>query len=233
MHMDMAMESEQDDVCPEYDPYTVADQVVTSTILVSSVLMGDTPRLAGVDLQHVRLLAELNPEDLPPVLVRRQTMRLVDGVHRLKAALLRGDRTISAKLLDCDEAAAFVLAVRANALHGKPLSRTERIVAVKRILSDHPDWSDRTIASYVGLGTKTVRTVRGRSTDVGPQLNARIGRDGRRRPLNGAQGRQRAGQIVQSTACCFTARDCQGGPAYRSAQHAMSASVCSTEWIPC
>ena len=42
---------------------------------------------------------------------------------------------IEARLVDCDETEAFLLAVKANTLHGKPLSRAERMAAVRRTLA--------------------------------------------------------------------------------------------------
>ncbi|MGH8879883.1 MAG: hypothetical protein ACRD0P_21450, partial [Stackebrandtia sp.] len=47
----------------------------------------DSPRLDGENSEHTQMLAE-SSEKLPPILVHRQTMRVIDGVHRLSAALL-------------------------------------------------------------------------------------------------------------------------------------------------
>ena len=58
-------------------------------------------------MEHIRSLAELQDE-LPPILVHRTTMRVIDGMHRLKAAILRGERTIEATFYDGDDAEAFV-----------------------------------------------------------------------------------------------------------------------------
>jgi hypothetical protein len=56
--------------------------------------------------------------------------------------------------------------------------------------------SDRAIGLAAGLGAKTVATIRRRSTDGLPQLNARVGRDGRVRPLSSAEGRRRAAEVI-------------------------------------
>uniref|UniRef100_UPI0006E215C9 hypothetical protein n=1 Tax=Peterkaempfera griseoplana TaxID=66896 RepID=UPI0006E215C9 len=56
--------------------------------------------------------------------------------------------------------------------------------------------SDRAIARASGLGAKTVAAIRRRSTDAVPQLNARVGRDGRVRPLSSVEGRQRAAEVM-------------------------------------
>jgi hypothetical protein len=90
---------------------------------------------------------------------------------------------------------AFIEAVRHNVSHGKPLTRAERESAVKHILASHPQLSDRAIAQLCGVSGTTVAAVRRRaSTDV-PQVEARIGRDGRLRPIDASKGRQRAEAI--------------------------------------
>src|SRR4051812_30365190 len=84
-----------------------------SLMPISTLLPADSPRLAGEDMQHARLLADSDAE-LPPILVHRKTMRVIDGMHRIRAAVLRGEDKIKAKLFDGCEEAAFVLAVEAN-----------------------------------------------------------------------------------------------------------------------
>ncbi|MDT3396833.1 streptomycin biosynthesis protein [Streptomyces sp. B1866] len=123
-------------------------------------------------------------------------MRVIDGMHRVRAALLRGRRDIEAEFFDGDEREAFVLAVEANTAHGLPLSLADRTAAAERIIRSHPYWSDRAIASATGLTAKTVAAVRRRSSGKVPQSNVRVGRDGRLRPLNVADGRRRAGELL-------------------------------------
>ncbi|HEY5990403.1 MAG TPA: hypothetical protein VIV12_29045, partial [Streptosporangiaceae bacterium] len=62
---------------------------------------GVTLRRSGPNLQHVRALAE-SDEPLPPILVQRTTMRVIDGVHRVLAARMRGQDQIDARLFDGD-----------------------------------------------------------------------------------------------------------------------------------
>ena len=71
------------------------DETDPVTVPVSSLLSGDSPRLAGENLEHVQLLAVV--QGLPPILVHRSTMRVIDGMHRLRAAKLRGDETIAVR----------------------------------------------------------------------------------------------------------------------------------------
>jgi ParB-like chromosome segregation protein Spo0J len=155
----------------------------------------DSPRLAGEDPDHVRLLADLDGP-LPPIVVHRPTRCVIDGVHRLRAAQLRGEDTIEAEFADGSRADAFVLAVRLNTAQGLPLTRADRLAAAARITGTHPEWSDRRIAAATGLSPKTVAAARARSTAPVPQSNGRVGRDGRVRPLNPAAGRRRAAELI-------------------------------------
>jgi ParB-like chromosome segregation protein Spo0J len=162
---------------------------------VDALLISGSPRRAGEDPDHVRLLAETT-ETLPPILVHRPTMRVIDGVHRLRAARLNGASEIRARLLDCDENAAFVVAVKANVKHGLPLSHSDRLAAAARILASHPQWSDRAVAAATGLSDKTVSRVRACSTSETAESNTRLGRDGRVRPVDSRSRRQHAATII-------------------------------------
>ncbi|MFJ8695622.1 hypothetical protein [Streptomyces roseolilacinus] len=166
-------------------------------IPVETLLPADSPRTKGLDQEYVDSLVALD-EELPPIVVHRPTGRVVDGMHRLAAARARGDRTISAYLLDVPEHSLFAVAVSLNISHGKPLTHSDRLAAATRILRENPALSDRYVASVTALSPRTVSRVR-RSTDEVPHLNTRIGLDGKRRPADVAgvaSGRQRAGQLM-------------------------------------
>jgi hypothetical protein len=150
-------------------------------IRIDTLVLGESPRRSGVDPAHVRTLAEV--ETLPPILVDRTSLRVIDGFHRVHAARLRGAETIAATVFDGDPDAAFLLAVQANIAHGLPLSRADRNNAAQRIIAAHPGWSDRMISSYAGLSPKTIAAIRRRSSAEIPQLPHRVGRDGRTRSL--------------------------------------------------
>jgi ParB-like chromosome segregation protein Spo0J len=167
---------------------------VTSVRVDSLVIMG-SPRRCGEDPEHIRLLAEAS-DKLPPITVHRPTMRVIDGVHRVRAARLNGTTEIRARLLDCDEDAAFVLAVKANVTHGLPLSHSDRAAAAARIIARHPRWSDRAVAAATGLSDKTVSRIRACPTAETPQSNTRLGRDGRVRPLDSGTRRQQAAAMI-------------------------------------
>jgi hypothetical protein len=161
---------------------------------IESLTFADTPRLDGEQLEHIQVLAGMEAE-LPPILVHRETMAVLDGMHRLRAALHNDRREIRVRFFEGDQRDAFVAAVKANIGHGLPLSLADREAATGRILESHPQWSDRAIAEVVGLAATTVAKIRGRSTAAQAQPEARIGRDGRVRPTDGATGRRLAGRL--------------------------------------
>ena len=165
------------------------DDLPVVEVPVSSLSLGHSPRVAGHDDEHVRILAQLD-RLWPPLLVRRQTYWVIDGMHRLLAAKMRGDETIGVRLYECDETEAFVLAVRMNVNHGLPLSLRDRKVAAQRIIGSRPEWSDRRVATVAGLSDKTVAVIRRNrpALDDGGVVR-RIGSDGRSRPVDAASRR--------------------------------------------
>ncbi|MBV9445811.1 MAG: ParB N-terminal domain-containing protein [Streptosporangiaceae bacterium] len=164
-------------------------------VSVDAITLAESPRLSGENKDHTIRLAEIDPDSLPPILIDRRTMRIIDGSHRFRAAILRGDRTVRAEFFDGSEDDAFIRAVRENIAHGLPLTLGERKAAAARIISIQPHLSDRIIASYAGLADKTVAAIR-LSTPKSPRLNPRVGADGRVRPLSSRAGRQRAVELI-------------------------------------
>lgn len=171
------------------------DGLPTVALSISSLLLDDSPRQGGEDDDHIRLLAE-SEEQLPPIVVHGQSMRVIDGLHRVRAAVIRGKESIEAKVYYGTDANAFVLAVRMNIAHGLPLTRADRIAAATRIMRSHPQWSNRMIATAAGVSAGTVGNLRRRSTVQDVQSTTRLGRDGRVRPINSAPGRRRAGELL-------------------------------------
>jgi ParB-like chromosome segregation protein Spo0J len=165
------------------------------TVPVLSLRPADSPRLNGEDKAHIARLAEIETT-LPPILVDRRSMRVIDGMHRLMAASLQGRETIDVTFFDGSEADVFLRAVQENVTHGLPLSQADRRAAAERIIASHPHMSDRAIGQAAGLATKTVAAIRKRSTDGVPQSNERVGRDGKVRPLDSAQRRMRAAELL-------------------------------------
>ncbi|TXC99755.1 ParB N-terminal domain-containing protein [Streptomyces sp. ISID311] len=172
-----------------------ATSAVQTRLPLTDIVQPDSPRLSGLNDEHARLLADSDAA-LPPILVNRRTMRVVDGAHRLLAAKLRGQESIDVDFCDCDNDEAFVLAVEKNVMHGLPLSRAERTAATERILGAYPEWSDRAIAAVVGLSHKTVGSIRRRFSKDSEPVTHRRGRDGRLRPVDGAATRARVSSLL-------------------------------------
>ncbi|MFI5778750.1 ParB/RepB/Spo0J family partition protein [Nocardia sp. NPDC051570] len=167
-------------------------------VAVADLRMRDSsPRVAGEDPKHVELLAK-SVVDFPPIVIRRAAMEVIDGRHRVRACLLRGDATIDAVFFDGSVEEAFVLAVRLNAVHGLPLSLTDRKSAAQRIVSSHPEWSDRAIAALSGISDKTVAVVRRRLGAELLQPTSRIARNGVAHAKVGAGGRERAAALFSA-----------------------------------
>jgi ParB-like chromosome segregation protein Spo0J len=165
------------------------------SVPVLSLRPADSPRLNGEDKAHIARLAETETP-LPPILVDRRTMQVIDGMHRLMAASLQGRVSIDVIFFDGSEADVFLQAVQENIAHGLPLSQADRRAAAERIIASHPHMSDRAIGHCVGLAAKTVAAIRKSSSDEIPQSNARLGRDGKVRPLDSGAGRRRAAELL-------------------------------------
>ncbi|MGZ9929565.1 ParB/RepB/Spo0J family partition protein [Streptomyces sp. NC-S4] len=161
---------------------------------VGALRAADSPRTVQVDESHAQALAQ-SGRTLPPLLVHRPTMRIIDGTHRLRAAVLRGQDTVGVTYFDGSAEDAFVLSVEANTSHGLPLTHAERTAAALRILRSHPDWSDRGIARRAGLAGKTVGALRRRAAP-GPEPPGRVGQDGRVRPADPVRGRETAARLL-------------------------------------
>lgn len=177
-----------------YAPLSV-DNLPIETVRISAIRLGASPRLDGENPEHSMALAEVQDE-LPPIVVHRQTMRVIDGVHRLSAARMRSRREIRARFYDGDEEAAWVIGLKLNMAHGLPLTLADRKAVASQILTGHPDWSDRSIAAASGLAPSTVASVRGSIAGKIGRPRARVGRDGRVRPLSSAEARRHAGALL-------------------------------------
>lgn len=171
-----------------------SDKTALISVPISSLLPADSPRLAGENPEHVRVLA--GTQDLPPILVHRSTMRVIDGMHRLRVAELRGDEAVYVTFFDGDEKEAFLLSVNTNIKHGLPLSLADREAAAGRVLAMYRQWSDRAIAATTGLSPTTVSAIRRRAFVPAERESGRVGRDGRVRPVDGSTGRRRASEVI-------------------------------------
>jgi ParB-like chromosome segregation protein Spo0J len=174
--------------CAQERSFTAGGRRV-ETMPIRSLLPGDSPRLKGENHEHIQMLAAAEGP-LPAILVHRETGRVIDGMHRLHAALIKGQETIGVEFFEGSSDEAFIRAVKANTEHGLPLTLADREAAAARILKSQPLCSDRWVAAMTGLATGTVAKIRRRVSPEDRQVSARIGQDGRIRPLRSADGRR-------------------------------------------
>ncbi|KJK46994.1 hypothetical protein UK23_21620 [Lentzea aerocolonigenes] len=161
---------------------------------VDALSCGRPVRIGGENPAHVHRLLRVSEQELPPVVVHRGTMSVVDGRHRLHAARLRGASHITAKVLDCDEVDAFVFALLANRSSTTlPLARADLRAAAEHLLRHRPQWSDRRVAAITGVATRTIARLR---TLLGDQSGARVGRDGRTRPTDSVRRRELVRELL-------------------------------------
>jgi ParB-like chromosome segregation protein Spo0J len=197
--IDGARVREREDTSPE-QLFLLRDKKLMDApvelVPVESLVASYSPRVTGEDREYARALAESEAR-LPPIVVHQQTMRVVDGVHRLCAARMRGMDHIEARFVSGSESDAFALAVAINVIHGKPLSLTDRVAAAERIFALHPHWSDRAVAEVVGLSATKVSDIRRTLAGGLLQGESRLGRDGRVRPLNSAHRRTLASELLR------------------------------------
>src|ERR1039458_2151633 len=180
------------------DPMSMIEQVPEVSVPISLLVPGFHLRQEGTDPAHVRLLADAaGSVQLPSILVQKSGSRIIDGLHRLEVAKLRGEWTISARIVDCTDSEALVLAIKSNTLHGLPLSRADRISGAKRMLAAHPDWSDRAVAGITGLSAKSIASLRNSASGDTPFYGKRLGRDGKRHPVMPTEGRLRAAEYIR------------------------------------
>lgn len=171
------------------------DQGEIVTVPIASLRPGESPRLNGQDKAHIMRLAELETP-LPPILVDRNTMKVIDGMHRLMVASLKGRETVEVRFFDGSAADAFLWAVKENVAHGLPLSLADRRAATARIILSHQELSDRALGELVGLAARTVASIRRSVANGTSPSDRRVGRDGKVRPLSGVEGRQRVADLL-------------------------------------
>lgn len=108
---------------------------------------------------------------------------LVDGFHRVEAALRAGQKRIAAAIKPGTQSAAILAACAANQTHGLRRSNADKRRAIKTALR-HPEsseWSDRRIAKHTGVHHETVADarweLRGTTTEEPRGVTAQQGGD--------------------------------------------------------
>jgi hypothetical protein len=178
------------------NPMGMVERVPEVSVPIASLVPGFYLRMSGVDAAHVQLLADAaGSVRLPAILVQKSGTRIIDGMHRIEVAKRRGEWSIKARVVDCSDEEALILAVKSNTLHGLPLSRADRISGARRILAVHPDWSDRAVAVITGLSTRAIASLRNSTTGPQPHFK-RLGQDGKRHPVVPGEGRLRAAEYI-------------------------------------
>jgi hypothetical protein len=176
----------------------------TCLVPIASLRQGPVVRSEGVDEQYAKLLASL-VTPLPPIVVGAATMVVVDGLHRVRAAVLRQETCVRARYVSGSEAELLIAAVHANAAHGKPLSLADRKGAAARLLSLSPETSDRAVAEVCGLSPTTVGSLRSEHiADEG--AGVRKGRDGRFRKIRGKSSPDEGQALSVTSEALDTAR---------------------------
>jgi len=172
-------------------------QIRTDDVEIKLLKLEMSPRIGGQDMDHAQALA-FRFDDCPPILVERETSTVIDGVHRVLAARMLGRATIAVRYFDGTHDEAFVEAVKANVTHGKPLTLAEREAAARKLLGVHVDWSNRLLGDVCGLSDKTIGRLRKTTAEL-PQLSARVGRDGRQRPVDARPLREQIATALRAS----------------------------------
>lgn len=135
---------------PPNRPTRVAIELVAAKSAVRS----------SIDHEHAARLAEVL-DRCPPIVVAENGTVLIDGLHRLEAARLRGWDTIPVVFVPVASPADLLLAAAsANRAHGLPLTREQRRDAVEALLRLGTTLSDRALASACGVARTTVAALR-------------------------------------------------------------------------
>ena len=174
-------------------PYKGLEASVVHAVSVADLSVGYSPRQMKVDHDHVAALADV-VDRLPPVVVDERTMTVIDGVHRVEAYRKLGRSRIPALMFRGNDMEALVIAIQANIQHGKPLNRGERQEAARALLHECPERSDRWVGEVCGVSHTTVAVLR-RSVSAA-DAKVRMGRDGRRRPVDPSLGQAAVARVM-------------------------------------
>jgi ParB-like chromosome segregation protein Spo0J len=127
---------------------------------------------AEIDDERVAILRDLyaasGPTALPAIEVVATadgTLVVADGAHRLTAAHSLRWTEISVDLVVVPAGVdpldtAYLRALDSATSAAKPLTRAERLQAMRRLIAEHPEWSDREIARRAGTSHTTVAKAR-------------------------------------------------------------------------
>jgi hypothetical protein len=147
---------------------------MTTAPLADLILDYDLFPRHGLDTYHVSRLAEAIEAgaQLPPVIACRQTRRVVDGYHRVRAHQRLGRTEVPVTWRDYDDDQARLLdAIAANSGHGRSLNSWDLARCV--LLADRLGIADDRLAGAMQVRSQAVARVR----------DIKIARDGSGRPV--------------------------------------------------
>jgi ParB-like nuclease domain len=174
---------------------------------VQQLKAGESIRLGDLNKAHLETIISL-AGSWPPLLVHGVENTIIDGHYRYQAAIALGLTEIECEIFEGKPDDAYIEAIRRNVARGLPLSLVEREQAATQILQMRIDWSDRQIAYLCALSPRTVARIRSTrdslrsvtqmycSTDENARSNTRIGRDGKRRPVDSHLNRDKIAEAL-------------------------------------
>lgn len=174
------------------------------TLAVSEITLDQTlqPRTDGLNADQVREL-EAVADHWPPVAVVATGGRyvLVDGFHRYAAAQNLGLASVPVTVQDMPaDGDLHALAFALNALHGRPLTLSDRRAFAARILRAHPELSDREIGRRSGLTQPPIAKLREElesREEIAP-VEHRVGGDGQTYRVSPTSPKRVAGELPES-----------------------------------
>lgn len=120
-----------------------------------------------------------NFDALPPIKVQADTLVLIGGMHRLRAAPKALRDYILIEEVECADADLAWEAFEDNRTNAAPYRTSERVALIKLVLERHPDWSNTLVGNYLGLDPDTVSKHRRRDHVT----ETRLGADGKTYPV--------------------------------------------------
>ena len=174
-----------------------------------------SPRLqcrAKLDEENLKDFIEAleRGDEFPPIIVFRirGSLYIVDGHHRLQAALKAGHTEILAVVHDGTWHDAVRAALAANKKHGIRLSAEDRAAAVLLATKELPGESTRAIAELCGISHRTVGRVLLKSRGALPHVRKMIqGRDGKQYPARPPRPRHETSRPEPAAAIGTPAED--------------------------
>jgi hypothetical protein len=175
--------------------------------MVASVAI--TSLNVGASVRHLRPAQErrpfqpTDPRFWEPIVVSCSTLAVVDGHRRVFAARAAGLTQVRVRWFCGSGTRALAEFVRLNTHDADGLDRRELEEAARRIVCAHPDWSDRRIGELCRISPKWVAQVRSVLRETVPNVrlmgtDARVGRDGRVRPLDARAQRVRVAEAIKA-----------------------------------